>query len=84
MAKLVKLHRSSNHRLLAGVMGGVAEYLGWSPTITRLAFVIISSASAAVPGILIYLILWIIMPNATPESYVDSRQSQDNQLHRVN
>lgn len=68
-AKLAKLHRSRRHRLLGGVMGGVAEYLGWSPTLTRILFVIISSASAAVPGILIYLVLWLIMPNATAESY---------------
>lgn len=70
MPKLVKLHRSKNHRMLAGVMGGVAEYLGWSPTLVRLAFVIVSCASVAVPGILIYLVLWILMPNATDESYV--------------
>ena len=69
MSKLVKLHRSNNHRMIAGVMGGIAEYLGWSPNMVRIAFVIISSLSAAVPGILIYLVLWLIMPNATPASY---------------
>ena len=67
--KLVKLHRSKNNRMLAGVMGGDAEYVGWSPTWVRLLFVIISSLSAAVPGILIYIILWIIMPNANAQSY---------------
>lgn len=70
MARLNKLHRSRNHRMIAGVMGGVAEYFGWSPNLTRILFVIISSASAAVPGILIYLILWLIMPKATADSYV--------------
>ena len=69
MPKLAKLHRSANHRMIAGVMGGIAEYLGWSPTLTRLLFVIISCASAAVPGILIYLVLWVMMPNATADSY---------------
>lgn len=69
MERLSKLHRSRNHRMIAGVMGGVAEYFGWSPNLTRILFVVISSASAAVPGILIYLILWLIMPNATAESY---------------
>lgn len=67
--KLVKLHRSRQNRMIAGVMGGVAEYLGWNPTLTRLLFVIISTASAAVPGILIYLVLWVAMPNATQDSY---------------
>lgn len=69
MAKLVKLHRSRQHRMIGGVMGGIAEYLGWSPMITRLLFVILSSASVAVPGILIYIILWVVMPNASASSY---------------
>lgn len=68
--KLIKLHRSYQHRMIAGVMGGIAEYFGWSPTVTRIVFVIISCASVAVPGILIYLILWILMPNAKSDSYL--------------
>ena len=67
--KLVKLHRSRQNRMIAGVMGGVSEYLGWNPTLTRLLFVIISTASAAVPGILIYVVMWVAMPNATQDSY---------------
>ena len=55
--------------MIAGVMGGIAQYLGWSPTWVRVLFVIISSLSAAVPGILIYIILWIVMPKATHQSY---------------
>lgn len=30
MAKLIKLHRSRQNRMVAGVVGGIAEYLGWS------------------------------------------------------
>ncbi len=66
---LVKLHRSRNNRILAGVMGGIAEYVGWSPFWVRLLFVIISSLSAAVPGILIYIVLWLVMPKANSNSY---------------
>ena len=69
LAKLAKLHRSQKHRMIAGVMGGIAEYVGWSPTWVRLLFVIVSTMSAAVPGILIYIILWIIMPKASNQSY---------------
>lgn len=72
MDKLRKLHRSRNHRLIAGVMGGIAEYLGWSPFWTRLLFIALSSFGAigsAVPGILVYLVLWVVMPNATQASY---------------
>ena len=66
---LVKLHRSRNNRILAGVMGGIAEYVGWSPFWVRLLFVIISSLSVAVPGILIYIVLWLVMPKANSNSY---------------
>ena len=69
MAKLAKLHRSRSNRMIAGVMGGIAEYVGWSPMWVRILFVVISSLSVAVPGILIYIVLWVIMPNATNDSY---------------
>ena len=59
-----KLMRSREYNMIAGVMGGIAEYLGWSPFKVRLLFVVVSSLSAAVPGILIYLVLWFLMPMA--------------------
>ena len=67
--KLVKLHRSEEHAMIAGVMSGIAEYFGWSPVALRILFVTISIASAAVPGTLIYLLLWLVMPKATEASY---------------
>ena len=48
--------------MIAGVMGGIAQRLGWSSTWLRVIFVIVSIASAGFPGILIYLILWLLMP----------------------
>ena len=54
--------RSRNDRILAGVMGGIAQRFGWNATMVRVIFVIISIASAAFPGILVYLILWLLMP----------------------
>jgi phage shock protein PspC (stress-responsive transcriptional regulator) len=56
------LQRSRDQRMLAGVCGGIAEWLGWSPSLVRLLYVIVSIASAAFPGILAYVILWILMP----------------------
>lgn len=56
------LLRSQEHRILGGVCGGIAEWLGWSPTAVRVLFVLISVLSAAFPGILIYLLLWFFMP----------------------
>ena len=57
-----RLTRSRQHNIIAGVMGGIADYLGWSPFKVRLLFVIVSCVSVAVPGILVYLILWFLMP----------------------
>jgi phage shock protein PspC (stress-responsive transcriptional regulator) len=54
--------RSRSDRMIAGVMGGIARRFGWSPTVLRLVFVLVSVASAAFPGILVYLILWVLMP----------------------
>lgn len=59
-----KLHRSASNRIIAGVCGGLADWLGWSPTMVRALYVIISILSVAFPGILVYLILWIVMPKA--------------------
>jgi phage shock protein PspC (stress-responsive transcriptional regulator) len=56
------LQRSRDQRIIAGVCGGIAEWLGWSPAVVRLLYVIVSLASAAFPGILVYVILWILMP----------------------
>ena len=57
------LQRSLDNRMIAGVCGGIAEWLGWDPTLTRLLYVLISVLSAAFPGLLVYIILWIIMPS---------------------
>ncbi|ATZ65266.1 MULTISPECIES: PspC domain-containing protein [Acinetobacter] len=56
------LYRSSRHNMIAGVMGGIAERFGWNVTLLRIIFVIVSCMSAAFPGILVYLILWLLMP----------------------
>lgn len=56
------LTRSRTDRMIAGVMGGIAQRYGWNSNVVRLVFVIVSLASAAVPGILIYLILWLLIP----------------------
>jgi phage shock protein PspC (stress-responsive transcriptional regulator) len=56
------LRRSRSNRIIAGVCGGFAEWLGWSPTMVRVLFVVISILSVAFPGILVYLVLWLVMP----------------------
>jgi phage shock protein C len=56
------LYRSRHSSIIAGVCGGLAEWLGWSPTWVRILFVLISILSVAFPGIIVYIILWVVMP----------------------
>jgi phage shock protein C len=55
------LRRSRSHRVIAGVCGGLGEFFGISAFWFRLAF-LIALLPGGVPGILIYLIMWIIIP----------------------
>jgi len=55
------LKRSSNG-VIAGVCAGLAEWLGWTPTRVRVIYVLLSILFAAFPGILIYILLWILLP----------------------
>ena len=48
--------------MLGGVCGGIARAYGWDPTVVRIAYVLISILSAAFPGILFYVILWVLIP----------------------
>lgn len=58
--------RRSRHRVFGGVCAGLAEWLGWDVTLVRVLYVVISIVSAAFPGLIVYLLLWVIMPG--PES----------------
>lgn len=56
------LARSSQHKMIGGVCGGIADWLGWDPTLVRVGYVLLSFFSAAFPGIIVYLVLWAVMP----------------------
>jgi phage shock protein C len=64
MPQSEKSLRRSKDRWIAGVCGGIAEYFGWPPDRVRLLYVLVSAISAAFPGILVYVILWFVMPDA--------------------
>jgi len=57
------LRRSRRHRILGGVCGGLADWLGWDPTLVRILFVLVSVLSAAFPGMIVYVVLWLVMPS---------------------
>jgi phage shock protein C len=56
------LRRSRHNVMIAGVCGGLAEWLGWDPTLVRVLYVIGSIVSVAFPGTIVYIILWLVMP----------------------
>lgn len=57
-----KLYRSSN-RIVTGVCGGIAEYFDVDPTVIRVVYLILSLFSAGFPGLLLYIILMVLIPN---------------------
>ncbi|MUP37524.1 PspC domain-containing protein [Labilibaculum euxinus] len=56
-----KLKRSSD-KMIAGVCAGIAEYLGFEISLVRVAYVLLSIFSAGFPGLLVYIILWFVLP----------------------
>ena len=76
------LYRSSRHNMIAGVMGGIAGRFGWNVTLLRIIFILVSCLSAAFPGIIVYLVLWLLIPKQ--ELRLDGPQSyQQHQVRTV-
>ncbi len=72
----IRLTRSKSDKVIAGVCGGLGAYLDIDSTLVRLAFVILLFASGI--GLPIYVILWIIMPEADSDSHFDGEVIQKN------
>jgi phage shock protein PspC (stress-responsive transcriptional regulator) len=79
------LYRSNRQSMIAGVMGGIAERFGWNANLLRIIFVLVSVMSAAFPGILVYLVLWLVIPKRQPEQVQGYQQSvrtvREEQIH---
>lgn len=71
-----KLYRSKTERRLAGVCGGIAVYFNIDPTIVRLIWAFVSLMSASVPGILIYVICALVVPDES-DAYETTAQYYD-------
>jgi phage shock protein C len=57
-----ELTRSKDDRMIAGVCGGLAKWLGWNSTAVRILYVLVSIFSVAFPGTIVYIILALVMP----------------------
>lgn len=64
IGETMPLYRSRRSKILAGVCGGLAEWLGWDPTWVRILYVVGSILSVAFPGAIVYVILWLVIPKA--------------------
>jgi len=53
------LHRSREHKIIAGVCGGIAEFIGWSPLLVRVLWVILTPTTLFAGGVL-YILLWLL------------------------
>ncbi len=67
----LNIKRSFNNRIIAGVLGGLAEYFAWNAGILRIIWVIFTLISGFFPGIIVYLIFWMIMPPENPNEPKD-------------
>lgn len=56
------LRRPKQGRMIAGVVAGLADRFGLERTLARVAYVILSAVSVAFPGILVYVLLWFVIP----------------------
>lgn len=57
-----KLYLSKTNKKWAGVLGGLGEYLDIDPTFLRIFWIAITILTGIIPGLLIYLFAWMVMP----------------------
>lgn len=62
-----KLRRSRRDRVVGGVCAGLADWLGWNTTALRVLFVV-GSVIPVLPGALVYLVLWVLVPAEAPQA----------------
>jgi phage shock protein PspC (stress-responsive transcriptional regulator) len=64
MGSTTGISRDKQNAMIGGVCAGLARHFGWSVTGTRVVYVVVSVLSAAFPGILVYIILWLLLPES--------------------
>jgi len=64
MNKTTGITRDKRNGMIGGVCAGLARHFGWSITGTRVVYVLASILSVAFPGVLVYVILWLLLPEA--------------------
>ncbi len=57
-----KLKRSKKDKIIAGVLGGIAEYFNFDPTLVRMIWLIVVAFTGFVPGVIIYILAALVFP----------------------
>ncbi len=70
-----KMYRSRDEKMIAGVCGGIAEYLGVDPTVVRILFVFLLFLGGN--GLFLYLILMFLMPQKPVEITTTPAENRD-------
>jgi phage shock protein C len=69
-----RLYRSTSSKIVGGVCGGIAEYLGLDPTLVRIITVLLFFLPGI--GLLTYIIAWIIIPLRPPDAELSEQEQQ--------
>lgn len=77
-----RLHRSESNRIIGGVAGGLGEYFHIEPLLIRIAFVLLAFKSGI--GFLIYLILWVVLPEGNKKGTILTSSSTTAQEMKHN
>ncbi|MCP9302852.1 MAG: PspC domain-containing protein [Leuconostoc mesenteroides] len=75
MTKHKKLTRSRDNRVIAGALGGIANYFNWDATLVRIIFVVLGFLPV-LPGILVYIIAWVLIPDEPRQTHYYSDGSR--------
>ena len=73
------LRRSLSNRMIGGVVAGLAQYFDIDISLARIGYILVSILSAAFPGILLYIIMWIVIPSEEWPAHDRSNQTGSNQ-----
>jgi phage shock protein C len=70
-----RLMRSKTNRMVAGVCGGIGEYFGIDANIIRVVWIVITALSGFLPGILAYVLVWLVVPEGGEEDTIEATYS---------
>ena len=69
------IRRSRDERMLGGVLGGLADWLDWDPSVARVAWILVTVFTGFALGVIAYAVLWLFVPLEDPRGVADVSQT---------